>query len=204
MPGHYKVLHTAFSCNLSHHKCCIASCDYLLHVLPPPRKPDFLVAKSRNQAYFLQHENLLITRGVGNTPKKNRNLQRNVCCAINFMKALPVLLGRYEILIEQKIGWKHSWCKVCIRSSNTSKGLLFLFTYSGSLVSARYKILHQYSGGFIVCLFVCFFTIVFNLGESSVFLLESSLNDCFEMQHFTPKHHRTRLRSRNLIGMLQI
>ena len=38
-------------------QCCFASCDCLLPVLPPPRATNFLVAKSSNIVYFLQHEN---------------------------------------------------------------------------------------------------------------------------------------------------
>ena len=46
-----------FSCNLqlSRNKCCIASCDCLLPVLPPPCATNFHVVESR-RFYLLQHE----------------------------------------------------------------------------------------------------------------------------------------------------
>ena len=58
---HFKELRPSNTGNifLSHNKCCVASCDRLLRVLPPPRTTNFYVAESKRCFYFLQHESLL-------------------------------------------------------------------------------------------------------------------------------------------------
>ena len=56
-------------------KCCVASSDYLLPVLPSLSATNFHVEKSRNEAYFLQHENSLrAERGGRNTGNKQAQL----------------------------------------------------------------------------------------------------------------------------------
>ena len=87
-----QVKRSTFSCNMLHNKCCVASCDCLFHVLPPPRATNFHVAKSRNDVHFFQHENLL-RAGLVIPATNYRNLLRKLRCATNCKKMLPVLLG---------------------------------------------------------------------------------------------------------------
>ena len=70
----------------------IASCDYLLPVLAPTRATNFHVAKSRNIAYFLQHENLLRALVVIRVTN-NRKLQRNIVARQVERKCCPYYLA---------------------------------------------------------------------------------------------------------------
>ena len=75
---------------MSRNKCCVASRDCLLLVLPPTRATKFHVAKGN----FLQHENLLRAKKKSLYLQRN---QRNICCATCGKKMLPVLIGLIEV-----------------------------------------------------------------------------------------------------------
>ena len=52
-------------------------CNFSLFVAPPSRPTNFLVAKSKSDVYFLQHENKLREKVVIRATN-NLNLQRNI------------------------------------------------------------------------------------------------------------------------------
>ena len=69
-------------------KCCVASWDCLLHVLPPSHATNFHVAESRCRFYFLQHKNLLREKVVIRATN-NLNLQRNISARQVARKCCP-------------------------------------------------------------------------------------------------------------------
>ena len=84
-----KIIRATFSCNLPHKKCCVASCDCLLTVLPPSHATSFMLQKVEATPTFCK--SIFVARGGGNTVN-NGNLQYDICCANSCKKMLPVSL----------------------------------------------------------------------------------------------------------------